>query len=148
MTAKPATMSFVSESPFTIASDPHDWGKLYWEAFASEAFPSYEDFWLAHVVPLPNRATDRLGSDVRIRFRTDAELAADNRGHEDVATRRSPSDGRILSSRAQNRPRTGQSPFLAPATRKPPICGGFLGGRYWARTSDPQLVELVLSQLS
>jgi hypothetical protein len=23
-----------------------------------------------------------------------------------------------------------------------------LGGRYWARTSDPQLVELVLSQLS
>jgi integrase len=25
---------------------------------------------------------------------------------------------------------------------------GFLGGRYWARTSDPQLVELVLSQLS
>jgi len=23
-----------------------------------------------------------------------------------------------------------------------------LNGRYWARTSDPQLVELVLSQLS
>jgi hypothetical protein len=27
-----------------------------------------------------------------------------------------------------------------------PICGKH--GRYWARTSDPQLVELVLSQLS
>jgi hypothetical protein len=25
---------------------------------------------------------------------------------------------------------------------------GFFNGRYWARTSDPQLVELVLSQLS
>ena len=25
---------------------------------------------------------------------------------------------------------------------------GFEDGRYWARTSDPQLVELVLSQLS
>ena len=25
---------------------------------------------------------------------------------------------------------------------------GFGSGRYWARTSDPQLVELVLSQLS
>jgi hypothetical protein len=24
----------------------------------------------------------------------------------------------------------------------------FLSGRYWVRTSDPQLVELVLSQLS
>ncbi len=32
--------------------------------------------------------------------------------------------------------------------RKPRECGAFRGGRYWARTSDPQLVELVLSQLS
>jgi hypothetical protein len=30
----------------------------------------------------------------------------------------------------------------------PPFPAGFRGGRYWARTSDPQLVELVLSQLS
>jgi hypothetical protein len=28
-----------------------------------------------------------------------------------------------------------------PRKRKPPLCGGFRGGRYWARTSDPQLVE-------
>jgi hypothetical protein len=33
--------------------------------------------------------------------------------------------------------------------RKPPPLQGFpCDGRYWARTSDPQLVELVLSQLS
>ena len=31
---------------------------------------------------------------------------------------------------------------------KTPVTGGFPSGRYWARTSDPQLVELVLSQLS
>ena len=30
----------------------------------------------------------------------------------------------------------------------PALAGVSLGGRYWARTSDPQLVELVLSQLS
>jgi hypothetical protein len=29
-----------------------------------------------------------------------------------------------------------------------PRLRAFLDGRYWARTSDPQLVELVLSQLS
>jgi hypothetical protein len=75
----------VPEPPLSIAGDGDDWEKLYWEAFASERFPSYEDFWLAHVVPLTNRATDRLSSDLRIRFRTDAELAADGRGHEDVA---------------------------------------------------------------
>ena len=32
--------------------------------------------------------------------------------------------------------------------RKPCRSRLSLGGRYWARTSDPQLVELVLSQLS
>jgi hypothetical protein len=32
--------------------------------------------------------------------------------------------------------------------KNPAEAGLFLGGRYWARTSDPQLVELVLSQLS
>ena len=31
---------------------------------------------------------------------------------------------------------------------KGPVSGAFSYGRYWARTSDPQLVELVLSQLS
>jgi integrase len=33
-------------------------------------------------------------------------------------------------------------------TQNPRASGGFANGRYWARTSDPQLVELVLSQLS
>ena len=28
-----------------------------------------------------------------------------------------------------------------PGNRKPPVSGGFPNGRYWARTSDPQLVE-------
>ncbi len=37
---------------------------------------------------------------------------------------------------------------LAVAQRKSPVSGAFVSGRYWARTSDPQLVELVLSQLS
>jgi hypothetical protein len=31
---------------------------------------------------------------------------------------------------------------------RPRTSGAFANGRYWARTSDPQLVELVLSQLS
>jgi hypothetical protein len=47
-------------------------------------------------------------------------------------------------------------PFRSPAPyavadeekKNPPFPAGFGGGRYWARTSDPQLVELVLSQLS
>jgi hypothetical protein len=35
-----------------------------------------------------------------------------------------------------------------PNKQKPRRSGAFVSGRYWARTSDPQLVELVLSQLS
>ena len=49
----------------------------------------------------------------------------------------------------------GPLPFVATPLRalalpktQPRLSGAFLGGRYWARTSDPQLVELVLSQLS
>ena len=38
--------------------------------------------------------------------------------------------------------------FTAPENESPRFAGAFLSGRYWARTSDPQLVELVLSQLS
>ena len=40
------------------------------------------------------------------------------------------------------------SSFPFARNEKAPPCGAFRGGRYWARTSDPQLVELVLSQLS
>jgi hypothetical protein len=43
------------------------------------------------------------------------------------------------------------TPFLALLTLQEgrfPHRAEALDGRYWARTSDPQLVELVLSQLS
>ena len=75
----------MSEPLFSIASDGDSLEKGYWEAFASAKFSSYQDFWRLHVVPLTYRATDRLSTDLRIRFRTDAELVADGRGHEDVA---------------------------------------------------------------
>ena len=45
---------------------------------------------------------------------------------------------RATASESEN-PRTNKTPAFAGVSR---------GGRYWARTSDPQLVELVLSQLS
>ena len=35
-----------------------------------------------------------------------------------------------------------------PHAGTPAVMQGSRDGRYWARTSDPQLVELVLSQLS
>ena len=48
-----------------------------------------------------------------------------------------------------------RAPILATALpgivgwrNKKALMQGFFDGRYWARTSDPQLVELVLSQLS
>jgi hypothetical protein len=41
-----------------------------------------------------------------------------------------------------------EGPSLPLEKQKSPVSGAFRGGRYWARTSDPQLVELVLSQLS
>src|SRR5512132_1719573 len=52
--------------------------------------------------------------------------------------------GRLLhpGSRARNRAFSGHAlRRVAPLTTKPPSCGGFRDGRYWARTSDPQLVE-------
>jgi hypothetical protein len=54
---------------------------------------------------------------------------------------------------AQNQPKTSQTESRAcrsthAGQRKSPVSRAFPGGRYWARTSDPQLVELVLSQLS
>ena len=46
-------------------------------------------------------------------------------------------------------PARGHTRRLLTGKREKPRCAGLLGGgRYWARTSDPQLVELVLSQLS
>jgi hypothetical protein len=43
---------------------------------------------------------------------------------------------------------TGRPSVFASANESPAFTGLSDGGRYWARTSDPQLVELVLSQLS
>jgi hypothetical protein len=54
------------------------------------------------------------------------------------------------SKPAKNQP--NRIPGLLEARRRakksPVLAGLSFGGRYWARTSDPQLVELVLSQLS
>jgi hypothetical protein len=46
------------------------------------------------------------------------------------------------------RRRSEGPPSQTEKARNPPFATGFVNGRYWARTSDPQLVELVLSQLS
>jgi hypothetical protein len=48
---------------------------------------------------------------------------------------------------AKSRPRD-QLPIGSPKHETPALAGVSVDGRYWARTSDPQLVELVLSQLS
>jgi hypothetical protein len=46
-------------------------------------------------------------------------------------------------------PQPEGAPAEPPANEKePPVQETLFDGRYWARTSDPQLVELVLSQLS
>jgi hypothetical protein len=76
-------------------------------------------------------------------------------------TRRSSNPGRPESNFVRSpRPRKTELPFcchelktgacshLVGFNEKAPFPGLFRGGRYWARTSDPQLVELVLSQLS
>ena len=58
--------------------------------------------------------------------------------------RRAQAPGRLCRYRAA-RP-SGERPRDPSLTAQP--CGFRRHGRYWARTSDPQLVELVLSQLS
>jgi hypothetical protein len=82
----------VNEQPLSLAANGDAWEQLYWGAFASALFPSYEVFWLAHVAPLTNRRTGQLYSAstekipaASIRFRTDEELAADGYTGEDVA---------------------------------------------------------------
>ncbi len=86
-----------------------------------------------------------MGTSVEMIDRTYGHLA---QGSEDAA--RAKLD-------AHSRPRTESfGPLLDHGRRrrrsfkkKTPRCAGLSrGGRYWARTSDPQLVELVLSQLS
>jgi hypothetical protein len=48
--------------------------------------------------------------------------------------------------RAHSKLRHNYADITLPIQKRPAKAG--LNGRYWARTSDPQLVELVLSQLS
>ena len=64
-----------------------------------------------------------------------------------LATRSAASSTSITTVWAKSRPRSRRR--SDPRTHKTPALAGVSrGGRYWARTSDPQLVELVLSQLS
>jgi hypothetical protein len=54
----------------------------------------------------------------------------------------------MRSTRLVEKPRNQPNETgLEPGMKKPRASRAF-DGRYWARTSDPQLVELVLSQLS
>jgi hypothetical protein len=72
----------VAESlPFTLAEDGDVEERRYWSRFLRRGFPSYERYWAAAVVAVTRRGIDR--GDVR--FRSDAELAAVGKAHEDVA---------------------------------------------------------------
>ena len=70
-----------------------------------------------------------------------------------VASLRVTMRGATLEVRDPLLRKVGQLPtdalgVLAVVNKSPALAGLSEGGRYWARTSDPQLVELVLSQLS
>src|SRR5262249_33439142 len=54
---------------------------------------------------------------------------------------------RMISSSGTTRAQDAKS-VAAFGNRKSAVSSAFLSGRYWARTSDLQLVELALSQLS
>ncbi len=66
---------------FRIATDGDDFEKRWWPQWTSQAFPSYEAFWLARIVPLTYRVKHR--PDVRLQ--TKAELDATGYTDEDVA---------------------------------------------------------------
>jgi hypothetical protein len=71
----------VTDSPFTLAGDGDVVEQAYWRLFLASRFPSYERFWAAEVVSVTRRGIDRRD----IRFRSDDELGAVGRTHEDVA---------------------------------------------------------------
>ena len=83
-----------------------------------------------------------------------ASVTGPGGGSCSAAAKRPRSDAAAFDPRTPKSPpaadilRTRRRVRFHPRKRKPPLCGGSRGGRYWARTSDPQLVELVLSQLS
>ena len=80
--------------------------------------------------------------DERPPQRASARTSGATHGHEPSSA---PGPHRPSSQAAFKRP--GPDP-ARPERRTPRRGGAFESGRYWARTSDPQLVELVLSQLS
>ncbi len=61
-----------------LAIDGDDYEKLAWGQFLQTEFPSYELFWLKHVVPLTNRPKD-------IHSKDDTALAAIGKNAEDLA---------------------------------------------------------------
>ena len=88
------------------------------------------------------------GREIRVRFQLD-ERYKPKRPKTRPGTRSVPLlpilDEALRAHRRQQGPR---GPLCLSRNENPRASGGFRGGRYWARTSDPQLVELVLSQLS
>jgi hypothetical protein len=69
------------DQPFTLATDGDPFEQRYWTAFLARKFPSYERFWAAAIVDVTRRGIDRKD----ISMRSDTELAAVGKGHEDVA---------------------------------------------------------------
>lgn len=73
--------AFVVDGSFTLAQDGDSLEQVYWHRFIANRFPTYEAFWQMNVVSVTRREIDR--GDIR--FRSDAELAAVGRTHEDLA---------------------------------------------------------------
>jgi hypothetical protein len=86
-----------------------------------------------------------MGTSVDMIDRTYGHLA---RGSEDLA--RAKLDAHAASDLGSFGPGSGHALeiFATGENESPAFAGLSCHGRYWARTSDPQLVELVLSQLS
>ena len=63
---------------YRLAIDGDVYEKSAWNLFLQSAFPSYEAFWLKHVIPLTTRPRD-------IHFKDDAALAAEDKNAEDIA---------------------------------------------------------------
>lgn len=62
---------------YRLAIDGDGIEQYYWGLFIKNYFPSYESFWLKHVVPLTNRPDN-------IHFKTDEELARVNKSAKDL----------------------------------------------------------------
>jgi hypothetical protein len=65
------------QGKYSLEKDGDPYEKAAWLAFVREEFPAYQVFWRAYIVPLTKRP-------ISIDFHTDEELAAIDRGPEDV----------------------------------------------------------------